>query len=145
MTKRVLILNGPNLNMLGTREPELYGAETLADVEAMCRDIAGGAVELEFKQSNWEGQLVDWIQEARTSADAIIVNPGGYSHTSIAIMDALLMFDGPVMEVHVSNIFNRESFRHHSYVSYRADGVIAGCGVQGYVLAVQRAGGLLKT
>lgn len=144
MTHRILVLNGPNLNMLGTREPELYGSDTLADAEALCRSAAGDAAEVEFRQSNHEGQLVDWIQEARDTADAIVINPGGYSHTSVAILDALMMFDGPVMEVHVSNIFNREPFRHHSFVSKAADGVLAGYGIEGYAAALRRALSLLN-
>ncbi|MFE1258076.1 type II 3-dehydroquinate dehydratase [Streptomyces fungicidicus] len=140
----IMILNGPNLNLLGQRQPEIYGSDTLADVEAMCAKAAaarGGTVDL--RQSNHEGQLVDWIHEARLSHCGIVINPGAYSHTSVAILDALHTCDGlPVVEVHVSNIHRRESFRHHSYVSLRADGVIAGCGVQGYVFAVERVAAL---
>ncbi|MEM7642331.1 MAG: type II 3-dehydroquinate dehydratase [Pseudomonadota bacterium] len=132
---KILILNGPNLNLLGTREPEIYGAETLADVEASCRSLDLG--ELEFRQSNHEGELVDWIQAARGDADAIVINPGAYSHTSIAILDALNMFEGPVVEVHISNIHKREVFRHHSHVSARADAVIAGLGIEGYRAALR--------
>ena len=140
----ICILNGPNLNLLGTRQPEVYGRETLADVEAMCRDAAkaqGHAVS--FAQHNGEGDLVDAIQAARGEAAAIIINPAAYSHTSVAILDALTMFDGPVIEVHISQIHKREAFRHHSYVSHRADAVIAGCGTQGYVFAVERVARLL--
>ena len=144
MSKTILILNGPNLNLLGKRQPEIYGAATLNDVAQLC---AGAAEAFDagilMRQSNHEGELVDWIQEARETADAIVINPGAYSHTSIAILDALNTFDGPVIEVHVSNIHAREPFRHHSYVSHRADGVIAGCGIDGYVFAVQRIGALL--
>ncbi|XXK31450.1 type II 3-dehydroquinate dehydratase [Rhodobacteraceae bacterium nBUS_24] len=144
MAKHIRILNGPNLNMLGTREPELYGHDTLEDVLAQCQAIGTKlGFEVSLKQSNHEGQLIDWIQEARTTADGIIINPAGYSHTSVAILDALNMFDGPVIEVHVSNIHRRESFRHNSYVSLRANGVIAGCGAQGYSLAMHRMGQLL--
>lgn len=139
MTK-ILILNGPNLNLLGKRQPEIYGSDTLDDVARHCAEAArelGGEVEL--RQSNHEGELVDWIHEARGTKDAIVMNPGAYSHTSVAILDALNTFEGPVIEVHISNIHKREAFRHHSYVSHRADGVIAGCGIQGYVFGVQRA------
>lgn len=144
MSKSVLILNGPNLNLLGKRQPELYGHATLADVEADCRKLAAALkLEVSFKQGNAEHQLIDWIHEAREKTAAIIINPGAYSHTSIAIFDALNTFDGPVIEVHISNIHKRESFRHHSYVSARAEGVIAGCGVEGYQLALRRLATLL--
>jgi len=139
MSKTVYVLNGPNLNLLGQRQPEIYGAETLADVEAACRAAAEAAgLGLDFRQSNHEGVLVDWIHEARAGAVGIVINPGAYSHTSIAILDALNAYAGPVIEVHVSNIHRREAFRQHSYVSLRADGVIAGCGTEGYVLALRR-------
>ena len=139
MPHHVLILNGPNLNLLGKRQPEIYGHDTLADVEAACRALADAAgLTVAQKQSNWEGQIVDWIHEARENAQGIIINPGALSHTSIAVLDALNTFEGPVLEVHVSNIHRRESFRHHSYVSLRAEGVIAGFGVDGYALAMQR-------
>ncbi len=137
MTKIVHIINGPNLNLLGQREPELYGRETLADVEKQCRAAAKG-LELSFMQSNSEAQIIDWIHAARGKAQAIIINPGALSHTSIAIYDALAAYEGKVFEVHISNIHKREEFRHHSYVSKRADGIIVGCGVQGYTLAVLR-------
>jgi 3-dehydroquinate dehydratase II len=142
MTKIVHIINGPNLNLLGQREPELYGRETLADVKKQCRAAAKG-LELSFMQSNSEAQIIDWIHAARGKAKAIIINPGALSHTSIAIYDALAAFEGKVFEVHISNIHKREEFRHHSYVSKRADGIIVGCGVQGYSLAVQRAAQVL--
>ena len=145
MAKRVLVLNGPNLNMLGTREPEIYGAETLQDVEALCRrtgDEFGLAVD--FRQSNHEGELVIWIQEARTTADAILINPAAYSHTSVAIYDALKSAGLPVAEVHISNIHQRESFRHHSYVSAVAFGVICGFGSLGYKLALEAVALKLK-
>lgn len=133
----IYILNGPNLNMLGTREPEIYGADTLADVENSCAKTAqNSSFNIRFLQSNHEGQLVDWIQEARHKAVAIIINPAAYSHTSVAILDALKSFDGLVAEVHISNIHQREAFRHHSFVSSRADCVIAGCGVIGYNFAI---------
>ena len=140
MTRMILILNGPNLNLLGKRQPEIYGPETLADVEARCARLAADlGVTVDFRQSNHEGELVDWIQDARDEAAAIVINPAAFSHTSVAILDALKAFDGPVIEVHISNIHQRESFRHHSYVSQRAEGVIAGCGTEGYLLALRRA------
>lgn len=144
MSKLVTLLNGPNLNLLGQRQPEIYGHETLKDVVTRVADLG---VELGLQitalQSNHEGQLVDWIQAARGTSSAIIINPGAYSHTSIALLDALNAFDGPVLEVHISNIHQREAFRHHSYVSHRADGVIAGCGTEGYLLALRRVASLL--
>ncbi|CAM5564257.1 3-dehydroquinate dehydratase OS=Streptomyces alboniger OX=132473 GN=aroQ PE=3 SV=1 [Streptomyces alboniger] len=145
-TAPIMVLNGPNLNLLGRRQPEIYGTDTLADVEALCAEAAaahGGSVDL--RQSNHEGELVDWIHEAREHHAGIVINPAAYSHTSVAILDALNTCDGlPVVEVHISNIHQREAFRHHSYVSQRADGVIAGCGVQGYVFAVQRVAALVS-
>jgi len=144
VTKTIKILNGPNLNLLGTRQPEVYGSETLGDVEAACKlEAQQLGLAVTCHQSNSEGTLVDMIQEARNSADAIIINPGAYSHTSIAILDALNAYDGLVMEVHISNIHKREEFRHHSFVSGRADAVIAGCGTQGYLLAISRLAKLL--
>ena len=144
MAKLITVLNGPNLNLLGLRQPEIYGKETLDDVTAA---VAGLAEELgltiRFLQSNHEGQLVDWIQEARGKSAGIIINPAAYSHTSIAILDALNAFDGPVLEVHISNIHQREAFRHHSFVSQRADGVIAGFGTEGYTLALRRMANLV--
>ena len=144
MSKLVTLLNGPNLNLLGQRQPEIYGRETLKDVVTRVADLG---VELGLQiaalQSNHEGQLVDWIHAARGTSSAIIINPGAYSHTSIALLDALNAFDGPVLEVHISNIHQREAFRHHSYVSHRADGVIAGCGTEGYLLALRRVASLL--
>lgn len=138
MATLITVLNGPNLNLLGQRQPEIYGHETLADVEAGCRAALPDGFDLAFRQSNHEGQLIDWIQEARGGAFGIVINPGAFTHTSVAILDALNAFDGPVLEVHVSNIHRRESFRHLSYVSLRAEGVIAGFGVEGYVAAVRR-------
>ncbi|MEM8664003.1 MAG: type II 3-dehydroquinate dehydratase [Pseudomonadota bacterium] len=137
------LLNGPNLNLLGKRQPDIYGHQTLDDVAALCRAEAGEAHTVEAFQSNHEGALVDEIQAARGRAAAIIINPGAYSHTSVAILDALHAFEGYVFEVHISNIHKRESFRHHSYVSQRADGVIAGFGTEGYALAVRRVCSLL--
>lgn len=142
---KILLLNGPNLNMLGQRQPEIYGHETLADVEALAASTARAlGLELEARQSNHEGELVTWIQEARAQYAGIVINPGAYSHTSVAILDALNAFEGAVIEIHISNIHKREVFRHHSFVSARADGVIAGCGVQGYDLAVRRIANLVK-
>ena len=144
MPKKILILNGPNLNLLGTRQPEVYGSDTLADVERDCTALATElGAEVTLKQSNHEGVLVEMIHEARNTANGIIINPAAYSHTSVAILDALNMFEGPVLEVHISNIHQRESFRHHSYVSARAEGVIAGFGVEGYQLALRRMVNLL--
>lgn len=134
----IYVLNGPNLNLLGKRQPEIYGRDTLSDVELLCRDVAGEH-EIRCLQSNWEGQIIDWIHEAREKAAAIVINPGALTHTSIAVLDALNTFDGPVFEVHISQIHKREAFRHHSYVSARADGVIAGLGIEGYAAAVRRA------
>lgn len=145
MAKRVLVLNGPNLNLLGMREPEIYGRTTLSDIEALCRsagDELGLAVD--FRQSNHEGELVTWIQEARNGADAILINPAAYSHTSVAIHDALKAVGLPVAEVHLSNIHQREPFRHHSYVSAVAYGVICGFGAAGYKLALHALAEKLK-
>jgi 3-dehydroquinate dehydratase II len=145
MPKLVTLLNGPNLNLLGLRQPEIYGRETLDDVVARVADLAEElGLTVRALQSNHEGQLVDWIHEARGKSAGIILNPGAYSHTSVAILDALNAYDGPVLEVHISNIHKREAFRHHSYVSARADGVIAGCGTEGYLLALRRIATLLK-
>lgn len=138
MTKTIHILNGPNLNLLGRRQPEIYGRDTLDDVERNCRAVLAPGFDLALKQSNWEGQIVDWIHEARETACGIVINPGALTHTSVAVLDALNTFDGPVIEVHISNVHKRESFRHHSYVSLRADGVIAGLGIEGYEAAVRR-------
>ena len=141
----VYILNGPNLNLLGQRQPEIYGSTTLADIEAECRALAGTlGVELGFYQSNHEGTIIDQIHEARTKAQAIIINPAAFTHTSVAILDALNTFDGPVIEVHISNVHKRESFRHHSYVSLRADGVMAGFGTHGYALALRHVAKLVR-
>ena len=144
MSKLITLLNGPNLNMLGLRQPEIYGAETLADVEAKVTALAQElGFTLDAKQSNHGGQLVGWMQAARDTSVAIVINPAAYSHTSVALLDALNMFDGPVMEVHISNIHAREAFRQHSYVSGRANAVIAGCGTDGYLFAIRRIAGLL--
>ena len=144
MSKLIYILNGPNLNLLGKREPKIYGNTTLEDVEKACvAKAAELGCQAQCFQSNFEGQLVDWIHEARENAAAIVINPGAYSHTSIALLDGLTAFEGPVIEVHISNIHQRESFRHHSYVSLRANGVIVGLGAQGYDLAIQAAAELI--
>jgi 3-dehydroquinate dehydratase II len=133
----ILVLNGPNLNLLGVREPKTYGSETLADIEEACLERAAALdLSLDFRQSNHEGQLVDWIQEARESADGIVINAGAYTHTSIAILDALRACELPIIEVHLSNIFAREAYRHHSYVSSVARGIICGFGAQSYILAL---------
>jgi len=138
MTATVLVLNGPNLNLLGTREPEIYGTETLASIEAACRQRAEGlGLAVEFRQSNTEGDLVDWVQEASGSHQALIVNAGAYTHTSVALLDALLATALPIIEVHLSNINQREEFRHHSYVSKAADGMICGLGGFGYEMALE--------
>ena len=137
MAKRVLVLNGPNLNMLGTREPATYGSQTLADIEKMATDEGAKlGLDVTCRQSNIEGELVTWIQEALGQHDAIVINPGAYSHTSIAIHDAFRAVNLPVIEVHLSNIYPREPFRHHSYVSPVALGVICGLGATGYKLAL---------
>lgn len=138
MAKTIYVLNGPNLNLLGTREPQTYGSATLADAEALARSAADKAgLAVEFRQSNHEGVLIDWIHEARAGkAAGLVINPGGYTHTSIALLDAILASDLPTVEIHVSNIHARESFRGHSYVSKGAKAVICGFGIQGYALAV---------
>lgn len=145
MTAKILVLNGPNLNMLGTREPEIYGAQTLGDIEAACRTTATSLeLAVEFRQSNIEGVLVDWIQQAPKDGFAgLVINAGAYTHTSVAVLDALLSCDLPVIEVHLSNIFQREEFRHHSYISKAARGVICGFGGHGYRLALEGLAELL--
>lgn len=144
MSRIVYILNGPNLNLLGKRQPEVYGRETLADVAAACRAQAEAlGLEVRFHQSNAEHQIVEWIQEAQQVAGGLIINPAAYTHTSIAILDALLTCEFPILEVHISNVYRREPFRHHSYVSKAAAGVLAGFGTQGYMLALQRMARLI--
>lgn len=146
MSKLITILNGPNLNLLGLRQPEIYGHQTLADVEASCSEVAAKhGLAIALRQSNWEGQIVDWIHQARDDSAGIVINPAALTHTSVAVLDALNTFDGPVLEVHISNIHKREAFRQHSYVSSRADGVIAGFGVQGYALAMERMASLVTS
>ena len=133
----IVVLNGPNLNLLGEREPEKYGRATLADVESMARECAErGGHDLDFRQTNHEGVLIDWIQEVRHSADGIVINAGGWTHTSVAIRDALASVEGTVVEVHITDIHAREEFRHHSFISDVADAVIVGHGVRGYCEAI---------
>lgn len=144
MSKPIFLLNGPNLNLLGMRQPEVYGRTTLAEVEADCAALAKDlGLHIRPHQSNHEGQIIDWIQEARGLASGIVINPGAFTHTSVAILDALNAFDGPVLEVHITNIHRREAFRHHSYVSTRAEGVIAGFGTEGYLFALRRMATLI--
>ncbi len=145
MSRLVFVLNGPNLNLLGKRQPHIYGYETLADVERDCRKLAEQLkLELRFHQSNREYELIDWIHEARETAGGIVINPAAFTHTSVAFLDALNAFEPPTIEIHISNVHQREQFRHHSYVSLRATGVIAGCGTQGYQLALQRVAHLIN-
>ncbi len=145
MTHRVLIINGPNLNLLGSREPEVYGAETLADIEARCRARATGlGMEIDFRQTNTEGEMVDWVQEAPGKFAIMVINAGAYTHTSVALLDALKATDVPVVEVHLSNIHQREEFRHHSYVSKVAVGMICGFGGFGYEMALEAANRILE-
>ncbi|MES2712156.1 MAG: type II 3-dehydroquinate dehydratase [Pseudomonadota bacterium] len=140
----IVILNGPNLNLLGTRQPHLYGSATLDDVEALCVDTAEEfSLAVDFRQTNSEGELVTWVQECRGRAAGIIINPAGYTTTSIALLDALLASELPVIEVHITNIHRREEFRQHSYVSKAATGVIAGLGVEGYALAMRAMAGII--
>lgn len=141
----IFVLNGPNLNLLGQRQPEIYGRATLDDVEALCAERADQCgVAIEFRQSNHEGELVDWVQEARTTASGIVINPAGYTTTSVALLDALLASDLPVIEVHITNIHRRDEFRQHSYVSKAAVGVIAGLGITGYALAIEAMAELVE-
>lgn len=136
--KTIYVLNGPNLNLLGKRQPHIYGHETLDDVARLCADACVDGVTIRMLQSNYEGQIVEWIHEAREDGNGIVINPAALTHTSIAILDALNTFEGPVIEVHISQVHKREPFRHHSYVSHRSDGVIAGLGTEGYAAAVRR-------
>lgn len=144
MARTILVINGPNLNLLGAREPHIYGRATLDDIKTACigkakeRDLA-----VDFRQSNTEGEIIGWIQAARGACDGIIINAGGYTHTSVAIRDALAAADQPVIEVHISNIFKREEFRHHSYISAVATGVICGLGPHGYLLAIDAMADLI--
>jgi 3-dehydroquinate dehydratase-2 len=135
---KIMVLNGPNLNLLGTRQPEIYGHDTLADIEARLQGRARAhGLELDFRQSNSEGELVTWIQEARTTCVGIIINPAAYTHTSVAILDALLACEMPIIELHLSNPHRREAFRHRSYASRVATGIVAGFGAHGYELALE--------
>jgi 3-dehydroquinate dehydratase II len=144
MSRLIYILNGPNLNLLGKRQPHIYGYETMADVEAQCRAVATQAnLEVRFHQSNREYELIDWIHESRETAGGIVINPAAFTHTSVAILDALNTCEFPIIEVHISNVHKREEFRHHSFISPIASGVIAGFGTQGYSLAVQRLARLI--
>lgn len=137
MAKPIFILNGPNLNMLGLRQPEIYGHETLDDIEAACRAYGETlGLGVDFRQSNLEGELVTWIQEARSDAEGVVINAAAYTHTSVAIQDALMLLSVPVIEVHLSNIHKREAFRHHSYVAAAAQGMICGFGSRGYLMAL---------
>ena len=141
----IFILNGPNLNLLGSREPEVYGYTTLPQIEKMCADQAKGhGLSIIFRQSNKEGELVDYLQEARSSGSAVIINPAGYGHTSVAILDSIQALTIPVIEVHLSNLAKREAFRHHSYVSKGATGVIMGFGAQGYLRAIDAIAQIFK-
>ena len=144
MSRLVYILNGPNLNLLGKRQPHIYGHETLADVERDCRAVAKELqIDIKFHQSNREYEIIDWIHEAREAAGGIVINPAAFTHTSVAILDALNTIEQPIVEVHISNVHKRESFRHHSYVSLRADAVIAGAGTQGYQFGLRRLAKLI--
>jgi 3-dehydroquinate dehydratase-2 len=146
MPSLVYVLNGPNLNMLGVREPAIYGSETLADLRSRTEMAAAGkGLKIDFRQSNVEGEIVTWVQEAREKAKGIIINAGAYTHTSVAILDALQASELPVIEVHLSNIFRRDQFRQHSYISLAATGVICGLGGTGYELAVEAMANILKT
>jgi len=140
----IAVFNGPNLNLLGLRQPEIYGATTLDDVEAICAEAADElGLAIDFRQTNLEGELIGWIHECRDRAAGIVINPAGYSHTSVALMDALLAADMPIIEVHITNIHRRETFRNHSYVSHAATGVICGLGPGGYALALRAMAGIL--
>tara|TARA_A100001015_G_C15034808_1_gene735490 strand:+ start:956 stop:1396 length:441 start_codon:yes stop_codon:yes gene_type:complete len=139
MTSFIYIINGPNLNLLGQREPKIYGSNTLKDVEDLCMKIANKVnIKINFLQSNAEHEIINWIHSAREEASGIIINPAAYSHTSIAILDALTLFDKPIIEVHISNIHKREVFRHNSYVSQKSTAVIAGFGIDGYKIALEK-------
>lgn len=139
MTSLIYIINGPNLNLLGQREPKIYGSNTLKDIEDICIKIANNSnIKINFLQSNAEHEIINWIHSAREEASGIIINPAAYSHTSIAILDALTLFDKPIIEVHISNIHKREVFRHNSYVSQKSTAVIAGFGIDGYKIALEK-------
>lgn len=143
MSKPIFVLNGPNLNLLGVREPQIYGHETLDDVRARCEARAASlGLDLVFRQTNHEGELIDWVQSARIEACGLVLNPAGYGHTSVALLDALKSLSIPIVECHLSNPAARESFRHHSYVSLAATGVVCGFGPAGYELAIEAVHGL---
>ncbi|MFC7754985.1 type II 3-dehydroquinate dehydratase [Tsukamurella soli] len=140
MTSKILVLNGPNLNTLGIRQPEVYGTDTLADVVALCERVAAGrGVEVDCRQSNHEGEMIDWIHAARGVFDAIVINAGAWTHTSGALRDALVIPEVPIFEVHITNVHAREEWRHHSFISPIASGIIVGCGIAGYGYAIDRA------
>ena len=144
-TKPIYVLNGPNLNLLGVREPNIYGKTTLDDIARACADLGKAlGFAIDFRQSNHEGQLVDWIQEARTEASAVVINPAAYGHTSVALLDALKTLSIPIVECHLSHLATRESFRHQTYVSKAASGIVAGFGAQSYTLALQAAAQLAR-
>src|SRR5436309_3902792 len=143
MTKPIYILNGPNLNRLGTREPHIYGTTTLADVEKMCR-VEAGEQNIEFRQTNSETQLIEWVHEAIDNGSGIIINPAAYTFTSLALFDALKMFPGPIIELHISNVHKREALSHNSLVSKAATAVIAGLGAKGYATAMRAMHDLLQ-
>ncbi|SPH25057.1 3-dehydroquinate dehydratase [Defluviimonas aquaemixtae] len=146
MTRTIFVINGPNLNMLGTQQPEIYGLETLADIEQLCLKVGNElGFNIAFHQTNHEGDIVDLVQLAREAACAIVINPAAYTHTCVAIRDALTACDFPIIEVHISNIHRREPFRHHSYVSGVAKGVIAGLGVEGYAAAIRALATFVRT
>ncbi len=144
MAKPIYVLNGPNLNLLGVREPEIYGAETLDDVRVRCeRRAAGLGLEVVFRQSNHEGELIDWVQEAREKSSAVVINPAGYGHTSVALLDALKTLSQPIIECHLSNPASRERFRRFTYISLAATGTVSGFGASSYELAIEAAAGLI--
>ncbi|HMQ95007.1 MAG TPA: type II 3-dehydroquinate dehydratase [Amaricoccus sp.] len=136
--KTIMVLNGPNLNLLGRRQPKIYGHETLEDVTRICEAACADGFGIRLLQSNHEGQIIDWIHEARETSCGIVIKPGAFTHTSVAILDALNIYEAAVIEVHFNQVHKREAFRHHSYVSHRADGVIAGLGIEGYAAGVRR-------
>ena len=145
MNKKILVINGPNLNLLGTREKEKYGQSTLKDIQNKCEDHAKTVgLEIDFKQSNVEGEIVNFIQDAREKYDGIVINAGGYTHTSVAILDALLAVKKPTIELHITNIYKREDFRHKSLISKAADGIICGLGEDGYIMALDGIKKIIK-
>ncbi len=146
MTKTILIINGPNLDMLGTRQPEVYGHDTLADVEALCQRIAEDeGVKIDFRQSDSEAEIMGWIKQGRGTTAGLLINPAGFTSTSIAILDSLLIYDAPIIEVHISPLFRRDEFRHFSYVSKAATAKIEGFGIRGYDFAIRKLAELART